>query len=96
MAPIKFLWIFSNINEVIRENTSASLSKGNGEEENSHKRKIKRTPSQNQNVQEYQLRHKKYARKMEHISSSRVCLQVITEYTLTYCDLIFFSWPNSP
>ena len=74
---VGFLWIVSNINEVIRENTSASLSEGTGEEENSHKREVKRTPSQNHNVQKYQLRHKKYACKMEHISSSRVCLQVI-------------------
>jgi hypothetical protein len=94
---VGFLWIVSKTSEVIRENTSASLSKGIGEEENSHIREVKRMPSQNHNVQDYQLRHKKYAWEMGHISSSRVCLQAITEYTLTYCDLeILFLGATAP
>jgi hypothetical protein len=35
-----FLWIVSNSNDVIRENTSASFSKGTGEEENSQTREF--------------------------------------------------------
>jgi hypothetical protein len=42
---VGFLWVVSNINEVIRGNTSASLSKGTGEEENSHKREVKNAKS---------------------------------------------------
>jgi len=83
---VGFLWIFSNTNEVIRDNTSVSLSKAIGEK-NARIKERSGTPSQNHNAQKYQLRHEKYARKTEHTGSSRVCLQVITEYTLTYCDL---------
>jgi len=43
---VGFLWTVSNMNEVIRDNSSASLSKGIGGEENSHKREVARTPSQ--------------------------------------------------
>jgi hypothetical protein len=55
-----FLWIDSNSNDVIRENTFALFSKGTGEEENPQTREF--LEGQVKIVTYvYQLRHKKYA-----------------------------------
>jgi hypothetical protein len=45
-----FLWIVSNSNDVIRENTSASFSKGTGEEKKPANERVSRRTSQNLNL----------------------------------------------